>query len=83
MRFTLALIPALAAIAAHAQEIENEDVPSQCRDVCANTLAVSDRCNNDDDDTELQCICGSNNASSDIPNCEACVAQYDESDNSK
>lgn len=81
---TKTLLFATLAVTARilAQEIENEDVPSQCRDICANTLAVSDRCNSGDDDVELNCICTSPSAMSDIPNCEACVAEYDESDNS-
>lgn len=79
----LPLLPFFLTATVYAQEVENEDVPSQCRAVCANTLAISDRCNSGDDDVELNCICSANNASSDIPNCEACVAQFDESDNSK
>lgn len=31
----------------------------------------------DNDNAELQCICNATNANTLIPNCEACVAQYD------
>ena len=63
------------------QEIEDQDVPQSCRAVCLSSLINSRRCENDDDDVELNCTCSAANAETDIPNCEACVAEYDEADN--
>ncbi|EKG13947.1 hypothetical protein MPH_08946 [Macrophomina phaseolina MS6] len=78
-----AVFAALAAIGA-TQDIDNNDVPSVCRSVCQSTVDLTTQCDrqNDDNDTGfINCVCSSSNASSFIPECEACVAANDEADN--
>ncbi|KAF2823845.1 hypothetical protein CC86DRAFT_60753 [Ophiobolus disseminans] len=74
----LAIVSALAAFAA-AQDVDNSDVPQQCRAVCADVVATSQRCDNEtnDDRAEVDCICRSQNAATLIPACDACVQQFD------
>lgn len=81
MRAIALALASLSVLVVSAQEVETDDIPTQCRDVCLDTLAIADQCNQDDDDAELNCICNAQSASSTIPNCEACVAQFDEEDN--
>ncbi|KAB2580995.1 hypothetical protein BFW01_g6665 [Lasiodiplodia theobromae] len=80
---TLALFSALAA-AGLAQDIDNNDVPNACRSVCQSTVDLTTQCDrqtDDDDQSYLNCVCSTTNASSFIPECEACVAANDEADN--
>ncbi|KAF2721255.1 hypothetical protein K431DRAFT_75389 [Polychaeton citri CBS 116435] len=68
----------------HAQDIDNNDVPTQCRSLCDPVVQLTQQCdsqNNDDDSGYINCVCNGQNASSIVPTCEACVAVYDESDN--
>ncbi|KAJ4379123.1 hypothetical protein N0V86_005166 [Didymella sp. IMI 355093] len=77
----LAIVAALTALVA-AQEITQDDIPQQCNQICAQVVKIANDCNNqhNDDNAELQCICNAANASTLLPNCEACVAQYDNDD---
>ncbi|KAJ4402255.1 hypothetical protein N0V91_007288 [Didymella pomorum] len=74
----LTIIAALTAIVA-AQDISQDDIPSQCFQICAQVVTIARDCDtqHDNDAAELQCICSAANASTLLPNCEACVAQYD------
>lgn len=75
----IAFVFALAAVG-FAAEIDNNDIPQQCRSVCADVVSLAqecDRTNNDNDRNELNCIC-SGTAASQIPICEACVRQFDD-----
>ncbi|KAL1636684.1 hypothetical protein SLS58_009671 [Diplodia intermedia] len=79
----LALLSAIAAIGS-AQDIELNDVPNACRSVCQSTVDLTTQCDRqteDDDQGYLSCVCSTTNASSFIPECEACVAANDEADN--
>ncbi|OJD34356.1 gpi anchored protein [Diplodia corticola] len=79
----LALLSALAAIGS-AQDIDNNDVPNTCRSVCQSTIDLTTQCDrqtDDDDEGYINCVCSTTNASSFIPECEACVAANDEADN--
>lgn len=81
----LALFSALAAVGL-AQDIDNNDVPNACRSVCQSTVDLTTQCDrqtDDDDQSYLNCVCSTTNASSFIPECEACVAANDEADNGK
>ncbi|KAI8940794.1 hypothetical protein NX059_002058 [Plenodomus lindquistii] len=74
----LAIISALTALVA-GQDVDQNDVPSQCTAICADTVALTRRCddtNRDDDAAELNCVCTANNASTFIPACDACVEQF-------
>merc|ERR1739845_239835 len=69
----LTIISALAAFAA-----------AQYTDVCAQVGSITNGCKNDSNDDSsavLQCICTANNANQLIPQCEACVRQYNGNDN--
>jgi hypothetical protein len=73
------LVFALSAIGL-AQDVDDNDVPQQCRSVCASVVTLSNTCdrqNNDNDAGYLNCVCTSQDASSQIPLCEACVAAND------
>ncbi|KAL2069690.1 hypothetical protein VTL71DRAFT_14369 [Oculimacula yallundae] len=66
-----------------AQDIDNNDVPLQCRSVCASVVTLSETCdrqNNDNDSGFINCVCTGSNAASIIPACEACVANFDRND---
>ncbi|CRG91210.1 hypothetical protein PISL3812_08258 [Talaromyces islandicus] len=62
-----------------------DDVPRQCHDVCAPVVSLASSCDDasdrtngddDDDDDELNCICNASNASTSIPECDACITEY-------
>jgi hypothetical protein len=113
MRSSILALLATALLAVHAQDIQLNELPSQCRSVCRAATSVSVRCdhlgdnsrrlkrqlkrqddNDNDDDNDdnddnndgdeadwIDCVCNSSDASNVFPNCEACVAQFDEDDN--
>ncbi|KAF2181688.1 hypothetical protein K469DRAFT_752581 [Zopfia rhizophila CBS 207.26] len=63
-----------------AQDVDNNDIPSQCTAVCSDVVSLSRTCDqqNDDNDTGYRnCVCNANNANTQIPLCEACVSQFD------
>ncbi|KAF2687002.1 hypothetical protein K458DRAFT_266953, partial [Lentithecium fluviatile CBS 122367] len=66
-----------------AQDIDNNDVPNECRAVCASIVSLTAQCDQqfNDDAQELNCICSASGANTQLPLCEACVSQFD-SDNS-
>ncbi|KAF2128597.1 hypothetical protein P153DRAFT_376709 [Dothidotthia symphoricarpi CBS 119687] len=74
----LAVIAAITAAAA-AQDVSQDDIPSQCTAICAEVVTISTQCDqqNENDTAELQCVCNATNANTLIPACEACVAQFD------
>ncbi|KAH7348071.1 hypothetical protein BKA66DRAFT_432649 [Pyrenochaeta sp. MPI-SDFR-AT-0127] len=78
----LAIISALAAFVA-AQDLSQDDIPQQCTAICAEIVAISRRCDNENesDAAELDCVCRAPNANTLLPPCEACVAQFDTDDN--
>ncbi|KAF7594161.1 hypothetical protein BBP40_010010 [Aspergillus hancockii] len=71
--YTLLLSSVVAAA-----DIDANDVPSICQQVCAPVVSLTascDRKTNDDDTQEIDCICKESKAATSIPLCEACVAQ--------
>ncbi|KAH6866675.1 hypothetical protein BKA58DRAFT_403532 [Alternaria rosae] len=81
----LTIISALAAFAAAQDtDFDFDNIPAECTDVCAQVGSITNGCKNDSNDDSsavLQCICTANNANSLIPQCEACVRQYNGNDN--
>ncbi|KAF2840124.1 hypothetical protein M501DRAFT_931727 [Patellaria atrata CBS 101060] len=62
------------------QDIDNDDVPNQCRAICAPVVTLTQRCDRENDDNDsgfLNCVCNATGSSSEIPTCEACVANFD------
>ncbi|KAF2253677.1 hypothetical protein BU26DRAFT_501824 [Trematosphaeria pertusa] len=62
-------------------DVDDAEVPYQCRDVCIPVIRLTSSCDAqiyDNDQAELACICDAANASTQIPTCEACVSQYDD-----
>ncbi|OQO03557.1 hypothetical protein B0A48_10221 [Cryoendolithus antarcticus] len=71
---------ALATISAVlAQDVETDDIPQRCRNVCASVVSLSQGCDtNDNDDTaRLNCICTNPSASTEIPLCNACLTEVE------
>ncbi|KAL4929812.1 putative GPI anchored protein [Aspergillus undulatus] len=68
----------LAGKLALAAELDPDDVPDRCRSACDPVVSVARDCDrrNDNDAAEMDCICDSDQASTRIPQCEACIAQY-------
>lgn len=77
---SLFLFSALALVASVlAQDIDSNDVPSQCKDACASVVSLTARCDNsthDDDSAEMKCVCNDPGASKNVPNCAACLDKY-------
>lgn len=73
---------ALAIGAVTAQEFDNNDVPQQCRSVCQAMVDAARTCDNtnDGDRQEVDCICNTNGASTQLPECAACIRQFDDDD---
>ncbi|OGM46459.1 GPI anchored protein [Aspergillus bombycis] len=59
-------------------ELDRDDVPNRCWEVCGPVVGIAHKCDNmhDNDRAEMKCICDWNQAPSLIPLCEACIAQY-------
>lgn len=59
-------------------DLEQSDVPEPCNSACQSVVSASGRCDNEtsDDSAEMQCMCDMDQASTQIPLCEACIAQY-------
>lgn len=68
--------------AVKAQEFDNNDVPQQCRSVCQAMVDAARTCdrNFDGDRQEVDCICNTENASTALPECAACIRQFDSDD---
>ncbi|THC96743.1 hypothetical protein EYZ11_003801 [Aspergillus tanneri] len=60
-----------------AVDVDINDVPSQCRQICDPVASLTASCDrkNQDDTQELDCICKDSKAPTSIPLCEACIAQ--------
>ncbi|KAF4556374.1 Hypothetical protein D9617_1g082500 [Elsinoe fawcettii] len=80
MRFEYSVLTVLATLAAvHAQDVDNNDIPVQCQAICAPVVALSTRCDRDNDDY-IRCVCNAPEVNT-VPPCEACVNFYDNDDN--
>ncbi|PLB52157.1 hypothetical protein P170DRAFT_472063 [Aspergillus steynii IBT 23096] len=68
----------LAGKVALAAELDRDDVPNRCWDVCGPVVGIAHRCDgmHDNDRREMDCICDWKQAPSLIPLCEACIADY-------
>lgn len=68
----------LASNVVLAAELDREDVPNRCWDVCGPVVGVAHRCDgmNQNDRAEMDCICDWKQAPSLVPLCEACIADY-------
>ncbi|CAK4034835.1 Hypothetical predicted protein [Lecanosticta acicola] len=78
----LLTLAATALLAVHAQNIDDNDIPNQCRDTCRPVKRLSDGCrknNNGNDDFSnpgfAQCVCNSPTSKDDIVTCNNCVIQ--------
>jgi hypothetical protein len=94
MRYSITL-PVLAAVlssvAVRAQDIDYNQIPARCRDVCNPVAALTQYCdrlgddddNNDDDDSDdyINCVCTYPNANFQVPLCEACIRSVETDDN--
>jgi len=79
---SLLFVGLVAIGAVTAQEFDNNDVPSQCRTICQSMVDAARTCdqNFDGDREEVDCICSTNGASTQLPECAACIRQFDDSD---
>ncbi|KAL4961003.1 putative GPI anchored protein [Aspergillus stella-maris] len=61
-----------------AAELDPDDVPHPCHSACDPVVSIAQECDrrNDNDTSGMDCICGSDQADTQIPRCEACIAQY-------
>lgn len=62
-----------------AGDVDANDLPSQCQDVCAPVVSLTSSCDkktNDDDTAELNCICKDSRAAKSLPDCDACISKY-------
>ncbi|EAW24443.1 putative GPI anchored protein [Aspergillus fischeri NRRL 181] len=69
----------LASNIALAAELDRDDVPNRCWDVCSSVVGIAQQCDNthrDDDRAEMNCICNWNQAPTLVPLCEACISQF-------
>ncbi|KAF4151782.1 hypothetical protein CNMCM6936_001255 [Aspergillus lentulus] len=69
----------LASNVALAAELDRDDVPNRCWDVCSPVVGIAQQCDNmhrDDDRAEMNCICDWNQAPTLVPLCEACISQF-------
>ena len=76
---SLLFIGLVAIGAVAAQEFDNNDVPNQCRTVCQAMVDAARTCDqtNSGDRQEVDCICNTNGASTQLPECAACIRQFD------
>ncbi|KAJ5107224.1 hypothetical protein N7456_003899 [Penicillium angulare] len=87
MRFYHSVLPVFL-LASHviAGDVDANDVPSECKDVCAPVVSLTSSCDkktSEDDSAELKCICDDPRAAHSLPLCDACMTKYgkDGSDN--
>ncbi|KAJ5098649.1 hypothetical protein N7532_005650 [Penicillium argentinense] len=62
-----------------AGDIDANDLPSECKDVCASVVSLTSSCDkktNNDDTAELDCICKDPRAAKSLPECDACITKY-------
>lgn len=76
--FALSSLVLLGNIVGTLADIEADEVPRQCQQVCDSIVQRSDHCDRttNDDRAEKECMCKLQDASTVIPQCEACVAKY-------
>merc|ERR1711890_10848 len=79
---TLLFVGLAALSVVKAQEFDNNDVPMQRRSVCQAMVDAARNCDNTNsgDRQEVDCICNTQGASTQLPECAACVRQYDTDD---
>ncbi|KNG48362.1 gpi anchored protein [Stemphylium lycopersici] len=81
----IAFLSGLAAItAAQDTNFDFGNIPAECTDVCAQVGSITNGCKNDSNDNSsevLKCICTANRANVLIPQCQACVRQYNGNNN--
>ncbi|KAF5864638.1 hypothetical protein ETB97_007196 [Aspergillus alliaceus] len=67
----------IAAAVVVGTDIDSNDIPTQCQQVCAAVVSLTATCDRktDDDKQEQDCICKDSQAPTSIPLCEACIAQ--------
>lgn len=78
----LTLLTTLLISSAFAQDINDNDIPNQCRDTCNPIKRLSDGCRRNNDGNMdfsnpdfAQCVCNSPTSRNDIVNCNQCVRQ--------
>lgn len=61
-----------------AQDVDSNDVPSQCQDACAPVVSLTSSCDrtSNNDTAERKCVCNDSRASKSVPNCAACLDKY-------
>lgn len=82
-RNSLLLLGLSAISAVMAQEFDNNDVPGECRSVCQSMVDAARNCDNTvngGDRQEVDCICNTNGASTQLPECAACIRQFTNDD---
>jgi hypothetical protein len=72
----LALLATTHVFAQDFDDLDNDDIPSQCSLVCSNIVDVSNTCDRafDNDRAELNCFCMAENAATVVPLCASCVS---------
>lgn len=76
--FALSSLALLGNVVGTLADVEADEVPKQCKQVCDSIVQRSEQCDKDthDDHAEKECMCKLKNASTVVPQCEACVAKY-------
>lgn len=73
----IALICAFTSLAL-AQDVDYDDLPSQCTSVCDPVVQLTQQCDDGRSDADqLSCVCQATNATALLPACEACYAMFD------
>jgi len=86
MQLKALLVLLVVCVAVTAQDIDDNDVPNQCRSVCQPVTLLTQQCdaqNDDDSNGYINCVCNFPDASNLVPICEACVASLEDHDNGK
>merc|ERR1711881_132045 len=75
------ILAASALAVVSAAEIDRDDIPAPCQAICYPLVQLAAQCDrdNNNDRAEIDCICQSTNpnTSATLPDCDACVRQYD------
>lgn len=76
--FALSSLVLLGNVVGTLADLEPDEVPKQCQQVCQSVVQRSQQCdkNTQDDHAEKECMCKLKDASTVVPQCEACVAKY-------
>ncbi|KAH7053295.1 hypothetical protein B0J12DRAFT_698500 [Macrophomina phaseolina] len=81
MQFSIFAASIILAGTTSAQTVEWTDVPNICRPACAYTINLSQGCSHNTNEAYLDCTCKKTQSPTWVPNCEACVATFWDSDN--